>query len=441
MAILNGAQVRALQALQTPSSNPVGDARSQFLRHEQFHPGQMAGRRWAVACVSLEITQRCNLDCTLCYLSEHAEAVKDFPLEEIYRRIDMILAHYGPGTDVQVSGGEPTLRRTEELIEIVRYLTSKGLRSSLLTNGIKATRPLLMALKQAGLRDVAFHVDMTQERKGYSSELALNKIRLEYIERARGLDLGIFFNTTIHAGNWHEISDLSAFFVKHADAVRFASFQLQADTGRGVLTARADAITQEATWKKLSMGANSAFNINTLGSGHHDCNRSAVLMVINGHCYDAFADEPIIQYLMQGLSEQLIERGNQWIAISSIVKGLIAKPKLLGGALAWAVRFGWAAKKDLWVARGKVNKLTLFTHNFMDACSLDQARLDTCVFMAMTQKGPMSMCAYNARRDDFLLTPLPLKDGLWQPLKTSQPGVVHIPVKWLKGRTKQARTA
>jgi 7,8-dihydro-6-hydroxymethylpterin dimethyltransferase len=440
MAILNGAQVRALQALQTPSNDPVGDARGQFVRHQQFHPGQMAGRRWAVACVSLEITQRCNLDCTLCYLSEHAEAVKDFPLEEIYRRIDLILAHYGPGTDVQVSGGEPTLRRTEELIEIVRYLTQKGLRSSLLTNGIKATRPLLMALQQAGLRDVAFHVDTTQERKGYSTEASLNEIRLQYIERARGLNLGIFFNTTIHEGNWNEISQLSAFFIQHADAVRFASFQLQADTGRGVLTTRADVITQEATWQKLMLGAGTGFNINTLGSGHHDCNRSAVLMVINGQCYDAFADEPIIQYLMQGLSQQSIERGNQWIAISSILKGLIKRPALLRGALTWAIRFGWAAKKDLLAARGKVNKITLFTHNFMDACSLDPARLDTCVFMAITQKGPMSMCAYNARRDDFLLSPLPLKNGLWQPLKTDQPGVVHIPIKWLKGRTKVARS-
>lgn len=26
--------------------------------------------------VTLEITQRCNLDCTLCYLSENSEAVK-----------------------------------------------------------------------------------------------------------------------------------------------------------------------------------------------------------------------------------------------------------------------------------------------------------------------------------------------------------------------------
>lgn len=65
-------------------------------------PPQIAGRRWPVGCVSLEVTQRCNLDCTLCYLSEHSEAVRDIPLEEVFRRIDMIAAHYGKNTDVQV---------------------------------------------------------------------------------------------------------------------------------------------------------------------------------------------------------------------------------------------------------------------------------------------------------------------------------------------------
>ncbi|MSQ73312.1 MAG: DUF3047 domain-containing protein [Betaproteobacteria bacterium] len=78
------------------------------------------GSRWPIGCVALEITQRCNLDCTLCYLSEHSEAVRDIPLEEIFRRIDLIFRHYGPNTDVQITGGDPTLRQREELLAIVQ---------------------------------------------------------------------------------------------------------------------------------------------------------------------------------------------------------------------------------------------------------------------------------------------------------------------------------
>ena len=65
-------------------------AREAMIATGQWRPSQVLGRRWAIGCVALEITQRCNLDCSLCYLSDHAEAVKDLPLEEIWRRIDLI---------------------------------------------------------------------------------------------------------------------------------------------------------------------------------------------------------------------------------------------------------------------------------------------------------------------------------------------------------------
>ena len=102
--------------------------------------GSTHGRRWPIGCVALEVTQRCNLDCTACYLSEHSEAVKDIPLEELFRRIDLIFDHYGPHTNVQVTGGEPTLRNREELVAIVRKVSRKGMRPALVTNGIRAKR-------------------------------------------------------------------------------------------------------------------------------------------------------------------------------------------------------------------------------------------------------------------------------------------------------------
>ena len=96
------------------------DARRRVTAAGQWSSDQLMGSRWPIGCVALEITQRCNLDCTACYLSEHSEAVKDIPLEELFRRIDLIFDHYGPHTNVQVTGGEPTLRNREELVAIVR---------------------------------------------------------------------------------------------------------------------------------------------------------------------------------------------------------------------------------------------------------------------------------------------------------------------------------
>jgi 7,8-dihydro-6-hydroxymethylpterin dimethyltransferase len=432
-ATLNAAEVLALVPTQLPRTDALGDLRQRMQRSGQWREGQMAGRRWPIACVSLEVTQRCNLDCTLCYLSESSEAVRDLPLEEVFRRIDLIVAHYGRGTDVQVSGGEPTLRRRDELIAIVERLAQRGLRASLFTNGIKASRELLTTLAHAGLTDVAFHVDMTQQRAGFASEAALNTLRSEYIERARGLGLGVFFNTTVHVANAHEVPMLAAFFKAQAEVVRFVSFQLQAETGRGVLGARADAITNDSVSAQLCEGVGTPLHFNTLLAGHHDCNRSAVLLVINGRAYDAFADEAFIQRFMRDTALLQIDRGTQWRALRSLVKAALSRPALVLASLRWLLNFAWKARRDLIAARGRVHKLTLFTHNFMDACQLDRERIDACVFMAVTQHGPMSMCTYNAKRDHYLLQPLATSQGEWQPLARQEQ-----PIKFLKGRAREA---
>jgi len=101
-------------------------------------------------------------------------------------------------------------------------------------------------------------------------------------------------------------------------------------------------------------------------------------------------------------------------------------------ALAWRMRAG------LLRGHGRVHKLTLFTHNFMDACQLDPERIEACVFMAITQDGPLSMCAFNAQRDAYLLRPLQTSAGDWQPLPPGHAGVPTFPIKWLKGRPRAA---
>ena len=440
--------------LQTPETLPVLAMQKRMQHTGQWSAHQTAGRRWGVACVSLEITQRCNLDCTLCYLSESAQAVRDFPLEEVFRRIDLIHAHYGAGTDVQVSGGEPTLRPRAELLAIVRRLAARGLRASLFTNGIKATRELLAELAQAGLTDVAFHVDSTQQRVGYSSEADLNVLRLDYIERARGLPLHVFFNTTVHAGNFAELPLIAAFFVAHADVVSFASFQLQADTGRGVLGAREALISNDTVGAQLQAGAATALQWNVLAAGHHNCNRSAVMLVAAGRAHDAFVDATFIRRFMRDTAHLRIDRGTPWRAARSLLRAVLSQPTLALASLSWLLATAWRLRADLPRARGRVHKLSFFTHNFMDACQLDAERLDACVFMAMTQDGPLSMCAYNAQRDRYLLKPLATSTGVWEPLRQAayrlpaDPGSVSnlpaVPIRWLKGRSRaaalQART-
>ncbi|MEM9735358.1 MAG: hypothetical protein AAF908_01975, partial [Pseudomonadota bacterium] len=63
-----------------PGAPATATLRQRLARHGQDGPGQLGGRLFPIACIALEVTQRCNLDCTLCYLSDLAEATPDVPL-------------------------------------------------------------------------------------------------------------------------------------------------------------------------------------------------------------------------------------------------------------------------------------------------------------------------------------------------------------------------
>jgi molybdenum cofactor biosynthesis enzyme MoaA len=396
------------------------EARRRAVATGQWTADQLMGRRWPIGCVALEITQRCNLDCTACYLSEHSEAVKDIPLQELFRRIDLIFDHYGPHTNVQVTGGEPTLRKREELSTIVRKISHKGMRASLFTNGIRAKRELLVELAEAGLVDVAFHVDMTQGRKGYESEIALNAIRQEYIERARGLPLSVMFNTTVIDRNFEAIPEIVEFFVRNCNVVRLASFQLQADTGRTILGRRSDAISIRSVQEQIEKGAKSSISFDTLRVGHSRCNRYGMIFVTNSKAYDALDDRRLLETIVERMPLLSFDRRSRSKVIAIFVKGILSSPELSAKAVRWLLQKAWRARADLWAAGGRVNKLSFVIHNFMDACRLERDRVDACAFMAMTQGGPISMCLHNAKRDAFILAPIRLitSDGkrFWNPV-------------------------
>ena len=429
-------------------------ARRRMVETGQWDRAQFVGRRTAIGCVALEITQRCNLDCSACYLSEHSQAVKDLPLDEVFRRIDMIHDAYGSDVDVQITGGDPTLRKADELVAIVRRISDRGMRPALFTNGIRATRALLTRLVDAGLIDVAFHVDLTQGRRGYASEAELNELRLAYIERARELPLAVYFNTTVFDGNIDQIPDVVAFFARHSDVVRLVSFQPVAQTGRGTLGQRSS-IATNAVIRQIEKGVGTSITFDTAHVGHTRCNRYAMTFIANGRAYDALDHKPLYNALLARTAKIRFDRKQPRRAVVTFLRCLALNPDIVARASWWFACKLWRMKYDLIAARGRVNKLSFFIHNFMDACELDPERIKACVFMAVTQDGPVSMCLFNARRDTSILRPVHLQDAdgerFWNPLSgevtkgepmitTPEVGTRRLAkVEALEGRSEAAR--
>ena len=411
-----------------------------------WSPAQAYGRRWGVGCVAVEITQRCNLDCGLCYLSDSSEALKDLPLAEVLRRLDEVRRIYGEGTDVQITGGDPTLRDHDELVTIVRHAAAIGLRPALFTNGIRATRQLLARLADAGLIDVAFHVDTTQNRKGYGSEVELNAVRDAYIERAAGLGLNVIFNTSLHAGNIGELGELVRYFFARAGTISFASFQLQAATGRGVLGGRPASLTPAAVSAAIDHALAARMSWDFPLGGHPACNRYACVLAAGGEAFDLYQDRPFMERMLEEAADVRLDRHQRLRSVATLLRFWMRRPSLWWPGLAWVGRLAWRMRRGLWRGRGRAEKISFFIHNFMDACAVERDRVEACVFMVATADGMRSMCVVNAQRDRFLLPPIKLEQGdrrtYWDPVtgttseRPHEPRAVRISRKTAKGRAR-----
>ena len=369
---------------------------------------QILGRVKTIGCVAVEVTQKCNLDCTLCYLSENSQHVRDVPLPEVLRRLDQIVDQYGVGVPVQITGGDPTLRKHRELIQIVEHASKLGLHPSLFTNGIAASRSLLSSLAKVGLTEVAFHVDTTQRRSESGDEAELNALRGEYIERARGLGLTIMFNTTVHTGNVQSVPMLARFFANHADVVGMVSFQVQAETGRGEWQSHQGVLSRARVRQLVDEGVG-VLPWDRLTIGHPDCHSYVPTLVAGGQVFPVFEDQRLVEDFMRDFSDVNMDRhdGVARIVFSGI-RAVLGRPRwwarLCSLGVQYARRFGPV------IVRGhRPHKLSFFVQSFMDADAIEQDRVDACSFMVMTADGPVSMCQHNAHRDDYILKSLSVR--------------------------------
>ena len=163
--------------------------------------------------------------------------------------------------------------------------------------------------------------------------------------------------------------------------------------------------------------------------------------------YDLFEDGAFIARAMRETAHVSVPRRSAWRAAWVFAAAVAVRPSLAVAGAAWLVRLLWRLRADLpLLGQAAPRKISYFIHNFMDAKDLDPERIDSCVFMAAGPQGMVPMCEFNARRDEFLLRPLTMAGGgTWEPLrkdnavlfKANAQGLVHYPIKYLKGRSRQ----
>ena len=121
--------------------------------------GLCDNHKQATCCTLLELTNRCNLSCPVCFASAGAQEPYDLTLEEIGKQYDHLMSHGGP-YNIQLSGGEPTVR--EDLTEIIAMGKEKGFTFfQLNTNGVRLGEEpgYTDYLKKAGVSTVFMQFD------------------------------------------------------------------------------------------------------------------------------------------------------------------------------------------------------------------------------------------------------------------------------------------
>ncbi|MCK5511261.1 MAG: radical SAM protein [Thermodesulfovibrionia bacterium] len=188
--------------------------------------------------ISWNITKKCNLRCTHCYLpADHTR--KDLPrvpssldltTQEALGVIDQI-ARVNPEVMLILSGGEPLLR--EDVFELAGYASEKGMMVVLGSNGILINNEVAVALKQKGVFGVSISLDSvnpeihesTRSYKG-SWERAVNAVTT-----CNSNGLSVQINTVVTKNNYEEIPELIA-CAQNLGAKVFSPFFLVC-TGRG----------------------------------------------------------------------------------------------------------------------------------------------------------------------------------------------------------------
>ncbi|WP_198853327.1 radical SAM (seleno)protein TrsS [Alicyclobacillus sp. SO9] len=198
-----------------------------------FDCGLCADHRQHTCTGIIEVTQRCNLHCTFCFADAGGKSID--PSKEIIRGWYQRLLDSGGPCNIQLSGGEPTLRNDlPELVEMGRSMGFSFIQVN--TNGLRLSRdiPYLKALKAAGLASIFLQFDGTQPQI-YQTLRGGNYLqqKLDTIDLCGELGIGVVLVPTVVQGvNDDNLGDILEFALQHMPAVRGVHFQPASYFGR-----------------------------------------------------------------------------------------------------------------------------------------------------------------------------------------------------------------
>jgi uncharacterized radical SAM superfamily Fe-S cluster-containing enzyme len=342
----------------------------------------------------VEVTNRCNMACPLCF-SDANDPPSDVPLGEIRCRLERLLEVTKTPVPVQISGGEPTTR--EDLPAIVALAKRLGYRHvELVTNGIRIGEEpeLLSELKCRGLKAVYLQFDgLKRETHLALRGQDLRGVRAKAIDATRRAGLCCTLAVAVaRAINDAEIGDIVRFAIDNIDTVRAVNFQ---------------SATRFSGRYRLE-GVNSGYSVpEMLGlieaqtgvpatafrsehMGHPNCNTMALVFLVGDKLVSLFeyiSRDDVLEFFGERGREKVLDLFDGKIDFFS---------RHLSNPAAWKL----IAKASRIFGHNPLNvpktkHIALFVKSFMERQQLDPERVNRCCYGISSGAGVFSFCAFN----------------------------------------------
>ena len=360
----------------------------------------------------LEVTERCNLTCPMCY-AYSSPSERDYTLEEIETRLDQLIAIEGKGISLQISGGEPSVRK--DLDVIAATVKRKGFgQLEMVSNGIRLAREPDFAEKLVkwGFTSVYLQFDSTrpQDIEKLRGE-DLWEVRVKAIAALERVKLPSTLAVSLYDGlNSDQIQQVVHFAWQHPDTVCAIAFQaatpfgrFEVNNGNKHANGNGHAAQETRAPRKLRMpdilklieeqtGVSQDLFF-PVGEGSPLCN-TFTLLKYTKEGYKPIAPNFTLKEFMDvmgprpNMTLRMLTRGRAAILpqIVSNIGGSLKLMKTLWPHIGTDPSF-WTSRKTL----------TLFVKPFMDESDIDMSRVERCCFHNASPRGVMSFCALNAK--------------------------------------------
>ncbi len=360
-----------------------------------FDCGLCPDHRQQTCTALLEVTHRCNMHCSFCFADAKKSHQPDPDLATVRRWYESLLST-GNCFNIQISGGEPTLR--EDLSDIVALGRSAGFRFiQINTNGLRLeTDPSYVEkLKNAGLASVFLQFDgmLDDIYLSLRGSRYLNP-KLTAIENCRQQEIGVVLVPTVVQGvNDQDLGSIVRFALENLDVIRGVHFQpvsyfgrypsIPQDTGR---------ITIPEIIRSLEIQTGGLLKIDDFkppGCENAFCSFNGTFVLMPDSSVKALTDHAVAgcgckpEHAAEGAAKARKFVAQNWSS-KEAVNSLTPQNDLPMGE--------W----DVLLKRAATHKLCISGMAFQDVWNIDLERLsDCCIHVVFPDGRLIPFCAYN----------------------------------------------